>query len=310
MENNRHIKVFISYSWEDDTHKEWIRELADQLISDGIDVTLDQYDVSHGDRLPKFMEEAITHSDYVLIICTPSYKEKADKRESGVGYEGHIISEELMSNYNERKFIPLIRKGTIKEAFPSFLKGKYGINFTNESNFSENYNDLLATLYGAKTKPKIGNTPERFNKRIRVGNKEIVDDCKVKIIGIITDKVTVPRMDGTKGSALYTIPFRLNKSPDRNWVELFIRYWNSPPRFTTMHRPGIASVVGDEIRLRGTTIEEVKAYHRDTLVLCVEKANEDYRKIIENKSKQNEKENNFKEDHFKRINDLSDNIEF
>lgn len=111
MENNRHIKVFISYSWEDDTHKEWIRELADQLISDGIDVTLDQYDVSLGDRLPKFMEEAITKSDYVMIICTPSYKEKADKRESGVGYEGHIISEELMSDYNERKFIPLIRKG-------------------------------------------------------------------------------------------------------------------------------------------------------------------------------------------------------
>lgn len=310
MENNRHIKVFISYSWEDDPHKEWIRDLADQLISDGIDVTLDQYEVSLGDRLPKFMEEAITKSDYVMIICTPSYKEKADKRESGVGYEGHIISEELMSNHNERKFIPLIRKGTIKEAFPTFLKGKLGINFTNESNFRENYNDLLATLYGAKAKPKIGNTPKRFNEINRVKSNDKIKNNEVEIIGIITDEVTVPKMDGTRGSSLYTIPFRLNMSPDRKWNEIFIKYWNSPPKFTTMHRPRIASVVGDEIRLRGTTIEEVRAYHRDTLVLCVEKANEDYREIIENKRKQNEKENNFKEDHFKRINNLSDNIKF
>jgi len=310
MGNNRHIKVFISYSWEDDIHKEWIKDLADKLISDGVDVTLDQYDVSLGDRLPKFMEEAITNSDYVMIVCTPNYKEKADKRESGVGYEGHIISEELMSNHNERKFIPLIRKGTIEEAFPTFLKGKLGINFTNENNFRENYNDLLATLYGAKTKPKIGNTPKRFNEIIRTENNEKFDDDKVEIIGIITDKVTVPKMDGTRGSSLYTIPFRLNMSPDRKWNEIFIKYWNSPPKFTTMHRPRIASVVGDEIRLRGTTIEEVKAYHRDTLVLCVEKANEDYGELIEYKRKQNEKENHFKEDHFKRINDLSDNIEF
>lgn len=307
MENSRHIKVFISYSWEDDNHKDWIRELANRLISDGIEVTLDQYDVSIGDRLPQFMEKAITNSDYVMIICTPSYKEKADKRESGVGYEGHIISEELMSSNNERKFIPLIRKGTIKEAFPTFLKGKLGINFTKESNFKENYNDLLATLYGAKTKPKIGNTPKRFNKTIRI---EKIENNDVEIIGIITDEVTIPSMDGTRGSSLYTIPFRLNRSPDRKWNEIFIRYWNSPPKFTTMHRPGIASVVGDEIRLSGTTIEEVKAYHRDTLILCVEKTNVDYGKILENKIKQNQKENNFKEDHYKRIIEFTDEIKF
>ncbi len=38
-----------------------------------------------------------------------------------------------------------------------------------------------------------------------------------------------------------------------------------------MHRPGIASVVDDEILLNGTTIEEVREYHRETLKLCIEK---------------------------------------
>ena len=74
------------------------------------------------DRLPKFMEEQITSADYVLIICTPTYKRKADKRTGGVGYEGHIISGELMNLSNERKFIPVKRKGTFENAIPTFLR--------------------------------------------------------------------------------------------------------------------------------------------------------------------------------------------
>ena len=40
-----------------------------------------------------------------------------------------------------------------------------------------------------------------------------------------------------------------------------------------MHRPGIASVEGDKVWLRGTTLDEVERYHRDTLKLVVEEAN-------------------------------------
>jgi len=88
-------KVFISYSWEDEAHKEWVRSLADSLLANGIDAILDQYDLSLGDRLPQFMEQSIANSDYVLIICTPTYKKKSDTRNGGVGYEGHIISGEF-----------------------------------------------------------------------------------------------------------------------------------------------------------------------------------------------------------------------
>ena len=84
-------RVFISYAWEDDI-KVWVRMLADRLISDGIDAYIDQYDLNLGDRLPKFMEEQIISADYVLIICTPEYKNKTNARIGGAGYEGHIIS--------------------------------------------------------------------------------------------------------------------------------------------------------------------------------------------------------------------------
>ena len=32
-----HPTVFISYSWDDDAHKEWVRQFATQLRADGVD---------------------------------------------------------------------------------------------------------------------------------------------------------------------------------------------------------------------------------------------------------------------------------
>ena len=40
-----------------------------------------------------------------------------------------------------------------------------------------------------------------------------------------------------------------------------------------MHRPGIASVVGDRIVLDGTTIEELERYHLKTLKLVIGQLN-------------------------------------
>lgn len=123
-------KIFITYSWDNEQHKEWVRKFSDRLLSDGVDVTVDQYDVSSGDRLPQFMEQSITAADFVLIICTPLYKQKADRRMGGAGYEGHIISDELFQKHNERKFIPVIRKGDHLTAMPTFCAGKFAIDLS------------------------------------------------------------------------------------------------------------------------------------------------------------------------------------
>ncbi len=46
-----------------------------------------------------------------------------------------------------------------------------------------------------------------------------------------------------------------------------------------MHRPGIASVYGNRVVLDGTTLDEVERYHRDTLKLVVDRANEIYNEL-------------------------------
>lgn len=304
-------KVFISYSWDSESHKEWVKRLTDSLIEKGVDAHLDQYDLELGDRLPKYMENQITNSDFVLIICTENYKKKADNRKSGVGYEGHIISGELLLSADEKKFIPILRSDDIFNIMPIFLTGKLGVRLKDDFSVDDNaFQDLLATLFNVKikSKPKLGEIPERFKGR--TSSKDDMNIQDIKIEGIITNEVTVPRMDGTAGSALYKIPFRLNRKPSEIWNQLFLRAWSSPPEFTTMHRPGIAEVIGDKIILDGTTIEEVQDYHRKTLILCVDKANSEEREILARNKLIKEREEARKQEHYDKIRSLSNQIPF
>ena len=304
-------KVFISYSWDSESNKEWVKRLTDSLIENGVDAHLDQYDVELGDRLPEYMENNITNSDFVLIICTEDYKKKADSRKSGVGYEGHIISGELLSSANENKFIPILRSEDFSHIMPIFLSGKLGVRLKDYFSVEDDaFQDLLATLFNVKikSKPKLGEIPQRFQDR--TSSEDDMDIPNIKIEGIITNEVTVPSMDGTAGSALYKIPFRLNRRPSELWSQLFLRAWSSPPEFTTMHRFGIAEVIGDKIILDGTTIEEVQEYHRKTLVLCVDKANSEEREILERNKLIKEREKTRKQEHYEKIRSLSDQIKF
>jgi len=298
--------VFISYSWDDDEHKGWVKDFADRLLSDGVNAVVDQYDLSLGDRLPQFMEQSISDADFVLVICTPRYKEKADKRTGGVGYEGHIISDELFNHHNERKFIPVLRRGTFETSLPKFCAGKLSIDLSETPISQEQYHDLLITIFGKKKKPDIG----KKSSTVGTFQKNIDQDEATHILGIITNEVTIPKMDGSRGSALYSIPFQLSKSPSKLWGQLFVAAWNSPPRFTTMHRPGIASVVGSKIILNGTTIDEVKNYHRDTLLMCVEEANKREQEIKERENRLNEQKEKRKQQHFQHVSDLVDEIKF
>lgn len=95
----------------------------------------------------------------------------------------------------------------------------------------------------------------------------------LRIVEVDRGGITEPRNDGTPGSALYSVPLRLSAVPDRAWAELFVRNWDRPPSFTSMHRPGIARVTGDRIVLDGTTVEEVAQYHQRTLKLTVDATN-------------------------------------
>jgi len=307
--------AFISYSWDDAKHKIWVRDFAARLRGQGVDVMLDQWENTPGDQIPEFMERAIRDNDYVLIICTPRYKKRSDNREGGVGYEGDIMTAEVLTTQNNRKFIPIWRRGTWEKAAPSWLHGKYYVNLCGDPYSEKQYADLLTTIYGARQEaPPLGPIPEEFRtprqELAKTSSPTTASTNDIKIRGIIVDEVTEPTMDGTRGSALYRIPLQFSRTPSAEWARVFVETWDRPPRFTTMHRPGIASVQGDRIILDGTMIEEVEKYHRDTLVLVVEQVNKTMAE--RNAKRRNERERQLRqsEEHRQRVEEVSKRIQF
>lgn len=309
-------KSFISYAWETDEHKKWVKTFAERLREDGVEVVLDQWNLIPGDQLPEFMEKSIRENDFVLIICTPRYKDKSDNRSGGVGYEGDIMTAELFVKGNQRKFIPILRDGKWDDAAPSWLLGKYHIDLRGTSYSEVNYNDLLATLHNIREDaPKIGKIPvERIQNQFSKKNRKIstsTDNSEpVKIEGIIVDEVSNPKVNGFHGSALYKVPFKLSRKPSVVWKNAFIQTWNRPPSYTGMHRPGIASVTGNKIILDGTTIEEVAKYHRETLKLSVEKANKIEKELLAQQKKNDDIERARIEKHKIDVREAAEQIKF
>lgn len=77
-----------------------------------------------------------------------------------------------------------------------------------------------------------------------------------------------------------------------------------------MHRPGIATTYGNKVILDGTTIEEVERYHKDTLKLAVETANQQLEQINIRRQQQAERERIEKEKHNKNIEGIGRRINF
>jgi hypothetical protein len=314
-------KVFISYSWDDEGHKQWVREFAARLRGDGVEAIIDQWEVVPGDRLPLFMEKAIRENSYVLIVCTPKYKEKSDNRKGGVGYEGDIMTAEVYAGANHRKFIPVLRGGSWSTAIPSWLGGKYSIDLSHTPYSDDQYRDLLATLHNMRDQaPPVGPAPRRPSppEPIREAVKKFLPTQEgvskefepIKIVGVLADEVGEPLNDGTRGSALYAVPFKLNRSPSTEWSELFVRTWDRPPSWTTSHRPGIAQVQGDRVVLTRTTLEEVQKTHRDTLKLVVDAVNKEIAELVRRRRAAEQAKTEQSQQHKENVRRIADDIKF
>ena len=159
-------KVFASYSHDSEKHKGWVRKLCTKLREKSVDVILDQWDLGPGDDRILFMERGVKDSDRVLVVCTDAYVKKANARERGAGYEGYIITAELVDDLGTDKFIPIIRESSDNEKTPIFLTPKVYIDFTDDDQFDASFDQLLREIHGAPLypKPPLGKNP--FSKQL------------------------------------------------------------------------------------------------------------------------------------------------
>src|SRR4051812_25164180 len=94
---DRAPRVFVSYTHESPDHKRWVARLSTDLMSNGVEAVLDQWELKLGSDVTLFMEKGIREADRVILVCTPTYARKANEGEGGVGYERLVVTGEIAS---------------------------------------------------------------------------------------------------------------------------------------------------------------------------------------------------------------------
>src|SRR5216683_800920 len=107
------------------------------------------------------MESLVRDSRFVLIVGTQGYKDRFDGRKGGVGYEGHIISGEILNARSTDKFIPVLRSGDWTTSIPTALAAVTGVDLRGSPYVEEQYRILVRRLYGVKDEPPpLGGPPD------------------------------------------------------------------------------------------------------------------------------------------------------
>ncbi len=161
-----HPVVFISYSWDDENHRAWIKKLADELMANGIYVFYDGY-APDGADLVQFMRDGIKRANKVLIVGTPIYKEKLERNNGGAKFEDQIINAAIYHDADTTKFIPLLRRGVgFDDSFSELIEIRKGYDFRLDENFKVEFTKLVKTLWGEPESkmPQLGAKPSFFEE--------------------------------------------------------------------------------------------------------------------------------------------------
>jgi hypothetical protein len=145
-------KVFLSYSHDSDTHAQRVLALANKLREEGIDAELDQYVAHPNEGWPQWARRQLEESSFVLLICTPTYRRRFERKETA-GMGKRVIWEALLAEQllyeaggiNE-KLVPVFFEDGTDEDIPLVLRGfaRYSL--------PEGYEELYRCL---TTQPKV-----------------------------------------------------------------------------------------------------------------------------------------------------------
>lgn len=171
----------MSYSWDNEAHQSWVRELASRLVQNGVEARLDQWHTGPGDSLTQFMENEIATADHVVVVCTPNYADRSVKRTGGVGYEQQIISGHIASGVPRRKFIPVVRLGEFAPgtngAIPPHFAGIFAIDMRTPGGKEAGVEALLRAIFDQPRyrAPELGQAPAfgLGEEAIRLADPEI-----------------------------------------------------------------------------------------------------------------------------------------
>lgn len=160
-------RVFISYASDDANNQIWVKKLACQLRSNGINARVDLFHLKPGQDLPQWMTNELIMADKVLMICDKHYAYKSDFKKGGVGWESMIIQGDMLAHSNTNKYICIIKGEDIDTSIPIYAKSKFGLKWDNRSLTNNQFNELLLHLFDCDIEPPLGPIPSEVMEKLK-----------------------------------------------------------------------------------------------------------------------------------------------
>jgi hypothetical protein len=157
-------RVFLSYAWESDEFRLWVKRLATRLRDDGVEARLDDWHLPANGNIPEFMNREVREADWVLVLCSPGYQERVratedGQRVSGVGWETRLLTSAILVS-NQNKTLAVLVKGEWAKAAPDSLLGQVYFDLSRPATFEQQYRALLQAITGSRDKaPPVGPPP-------------------------------------------------------------------------------------------------------------------------------------------------------
>lgn len=212
-------KVFISYSWDNNQHEEWVMAFANELRQKGVDATIDKFITQQGTmNLNRMMIESIKDSEFTIIVMTPNYAERADEFIGGVGLESQLLLNFIQNEPS--RIIPVLRSCSEMRtrAVPFYLKGFEYIDFSDSSNFEDRLNDILHKIFKVdkyKQSP-LGGRPDLKSREVTMQTFHSVDDELIPDLKRITDLDKIQFMNNSYVHIIKVLEKFINATKIRN----------------------------------------------------------------------------------------------
>jgi len=165
-------KVFVSHASED--KERFVNSFAEKLIANGVDAWVDKWEMLPGDSLvDKIFEEGIKNAQAMIIVLSNySVNKKWVREELNAGMVKKISG--------NTKLIPVV----IDECeVPEALKSTVWETIKDIGSYEEEFQRILASIFGISLKPPIGASPKYVQFQIdTLPNLTKIDTLVFKII--------------------------------------------------------------------------------------------------------------------------------
>jgi hypothetical protein len=156
-------RAFISYAHDTTAHVDLVRRFQLFLREVGVDARLDLSAASVPRDWPVWMSEQIRESDFVLVIASPKYRERADglapdEEGRGVRWEARLIRDLYYANEGagRAKVLPVVLPNQSTDGIPSWLAPASCTHYTVTEWTFAGAQDLLRYLF---KQPKYTDPP-------------------------------------------------------------------------------------------------------------------------------------------------------